>query len=112
MISRNEGMTSIYNRFHNPEEVDGDIVELRELHAQMDKVVAGSYRWNDLDLKHSFYETKQGVRYTISESAAREVLKRILNLNHKIYQQENISDGKSTKSRSTKKATDKSTYTF
>jgi len=41
-----------------------------------------------LDLVHGFHETKQGVRYTISEPARREVLARLLKLNHERYAEE------------------------
>ena len=40
------------------------------------------------DLSHGFHETKQGVRYTISEPARREVLSRLLKLNHERYAEE------------------------
>ena len=45
-------------------------------------------RWSDLDLGHGFHQTKQGIRYTISEVARREVLDRLLALNHERYAQE------------------------
>lgn len=113
MLSRQEGLTATYNRFHNPEEGAGDIVRLRELHVEMDKAVAGAYGWgndeggmmNDelkseeqnsslsnhhsaLDLGHDFHETAQGVRFTVSEAARREILSRLLKLNHERYEEE------------------------
>ena len=54
----------------------------------MDNAVAAAYGWTDLDLGHGFHETKQGVRYTISEPARREVLARLLKLNHERYAEE------------------------
>ena len=54
----------------------------------MDKAVAAAYGWSDLDLGHGFHETKQGTRFTISESARREVLARLLKLNHERYAEE------------------------
>src|SRR3954468_17106387 len=54
----------------------------------MDQAVAAAYGWADLDLGHGFHETKQGVRYTISEPARREVLARLLKLNHERYAEE------------------------
>ena len=65
-----------------------DIQELRDLHVEMDKAVAAAYGWSDLDLDHGFHETKQGTRFTISESARREVLARLLKLNHERYAEE------------------------
>ena len=76
------GLTDIYNQFHNTEEIRGDISELRQLHVEMDQAVAAAYGWQDLNLDYGFHETKQGIRYTISEAASREVLDRLLALNH------------------------------
>src|SRR5579864_6920414 len=42
----------------------------------------------DLKLEHGFHETKQGLRYTISEAARREVLDRLLLLNHERHEEE------------------------
>lgn len=88
MASRQEGLTSVYNRFHTPEEISHDIVRLRELHAEMDSTIFHAYDWADINLEHGFYQTKQGVRYTLSEAARREVLDRLLSLNHERYAQE------------------------
>ena len=54
----------------------------------MDNAVAAAYGWPDLDLGHSFHETRQGIRFTISEPARREVLTRLLKLNHERYEEE------------------------
>lgn len=88
MLARQEGLTKTYNRFHNPKESADDIAQLRELHREMDEMVAMAYGWDDLALGHGFHETKQGVRYTISEEARREALGRLLKLNHERYAEE------------------------
>ncbi|MBX7224328.1 MAG: restriction endonuclease, partial [Blastocatellia bacterium] len=88
MTERQEGLTKTYNRFHNPQEFAPDIAELRRLHVEMDGAVARAYGWADLELGHGFHQTKQGMRYTISETARREVLDRLLELNHERYAQE------------------------
>ncbi len=88
MLTRQEGLTKTYNRFHDPLEKSADIVKLRELHREMDEAVARAYGWDDLKLEHGFHETKQGVRYTISEAARREVLDRLLLLNHQRHEEE------------------------
>ena len=88
MLIRQEGLTKTYNRFHNPDEQSPDIIKLRELHVEMDQAVAVAYGWDDLTLDHNFHETKQGIRYTISEAARREVLDRLLQLNHQRYAEE------------------------
>ncbi|MBD2465505.1 hypothetical protein H6G89_31410 [Oscillatoria sp. FACHB-1407] len=88
MRNRQEGLTKTYNRFHDPNETANDIQKLRELHIEMDREVANAYGWQDLDLGHDFHTTKQGIRFTISETARREVLDRLLELNHQRYAEE------------------------
>ncbi len=90
MRSRHEGLTKTYNRFHDPKEAAEDIVQLRQLHREMDEAVAAAYGWHDLDLGHGFHETKQGLRYTICEAARREVLDRLLELNHARHAAEQV----------------------
>ena len=88
MLGNQEGLTTTYNRFHNPDEFSEAIQKLRELRTEMDLLVTGAYGWNDLDLGHGFHETRQGIRFTISETARREVLDRLLALNHERYREE------------------------
>lgn len=105
MLTHNEGLTKTYNRFHNPDDTTPAIVKLRDLHTQMDTAVAAAYGWQDLPLDHGFHETKQGLRYTISEAARREVLDRLLALNHERYAEEKalgLHDKKKKKSRKKK----------
>ncbi|MCA9044867.1 MAG: hypothetical protein KDA69_11140, partial [Planctomycetaceae bacterium] len=86
--ARQRGLTDTYNRFHDPDETSADIQKLRDLHVEMDQAVAAAYGWTDLNLDHGFHETKQGVRFTISGSARREVLQRLLKLNHERHAEE------------------------
>ena len=63
------------------------IIELRTLHTRLDNTVRDAYGWSDLDLAHGFCELEylsenDRLRYTISPEARREVLKRLLSLNH------------------------------
>ena len=88
MLTRQQGLTKTYNRFHAAGEKSEDIARLRALHVEMDEAVAAAYAWNDLDLGHGFHDTKQGVRFTINESARRTVLDRLLALNHQRYEEE------------------------
>ncbi len=48
MIARGEGLTKIYNRFHDPREAAPDINRLRSLRAEMDQAVLRAYGWVDL----------------------------------------------------------------
>jgi hypothetical protein len=86
--SRSEGLTKTYNRFHNRSESAADIARLRTLQVDMDHSVALVYGWGDLDLDHGFHETRQGIRYTISESARLIILDRLLALNHQRHDEE------------------------
>lgn len=54
----------------------------------MDHAVAAAYGWDDLGLGHGFHETRQGLRYTISDPARDEVLDRLLALNHERHEEE------------------------
>jgi hypothetical protein len=88
MVQCLEGLTVTYNRFHDPGPVSTQVQRLRELHVEMDQAVSAAYGWADLSLDHGFHETKQGIRFTISEAARREVLARLLKLNHERYAEE------------------------
>ena len=99
------GLTDIYNLFHtrdltpaqvakvskkSPEEAEAGyqgILELRRLHRVLDEAVRDAYGWHDLDLGHDFHEVEtlpenDRVRYTISPTARKEVLRRLLALNY------------------------------
>lgn len=98
------GLTDIYNLFHNrdltqaivgkvsgkPEETEAGyqgILELRKLHRELDEAVLAAYGWIDLNLGHEFHEVEtlpenDRVRYTVSPDARKELLKRLLALNH------------------------------
>lgn len=103
MASRGEGLTKTYNRFHDSGEVSEDIARLRDLHVEMDQAVAAAYGWGDLDLGHDFHETDQVARYALSPPARREVLDRLLELNHQRYAEEVAQGLHDKRSKATKK---------
>jgi hypothetical protein len=99
------GLTDIYNLFHtrdlspdqvvkvskkSVEEAEAGyqgILELRRLYRQLDIAIRDAYGWADLNLGHDFIEVEtlpenDRIRYTISPDARKEVLKRLLALNH------------------------------
>ena len=105
------GLTDIYNLFHARElslaliakvskkpaqVVDAGfegLLKLRRLHVALDNAVCDAYGWTDLDLGHDFVEVEtlpenDRVRYTISSAARKEVLKRLLALNHQRAKEE------------------------
>jgi len=48
MVRNNEGLTSTYNRFHDPAETSSGLLELRRLHDEMDQAVLNAYGWSDV----------------------------------------------------------------
>ncbi len=96
MVRNNEGLTKTYNRFHDPDEHDADIVKLRDLHAAMDRAVLDAYGWTDIQPTCEFildYEDeedgesgkaskrKKPWRYGWPDEVRDEVLGRLLELN-------------------------------
>ena len=93
MRSDRIGLTHLYNRFHDLENRDPRIETLRTLQVEMDAAVARAYGWEDLDLEHEFHEVpylpeNDRVRFTISEAARIEVLRRLAELNRQRYEEE------------------------
>lgn len=87
------GMTALYNQFHQPSAQSGALAELRDLQREMDATVARAYGWDNLDLEHGFHEVpylpkNDRVRFTISEAARVEVLRRLSELNRQRYEEE------------------------
>ncbi len=92
MVRYGEGMTKIYNRFHDPYENDAEITELRRLHTAMDRAVLNAYGWTDIPTDCEFlldYEIdeetwgrkKKPYRYRWPDPIRDEVLARLLELN-------------------------------
>lgn len=105
------GLTKTYNLFHTQElttamvekaskqdeatatQAYKDILHLRTFHKEMDNAVLAAYGWIDIDLAHNFYDMdylpeNDRTRYTISSVARKEILKRLLQLNHDVHAQE------------------------
>jgi len=118
MLRMQLGLTKTYNLFHDPNlspevvakasKQDADVaaeaysglIRLRELHLDMDNAVLTAYGWHEssddgpvINLRHDFYEVdylpeNDRTRYTIHPDARRELLKRLLLLNHRRYAEE------------------------
>ena len=105
------GLTDIYNLFHDrdltpaevarvskkPAEADAGysgILQLRALHRELDEAVLAAYGWaGEVALGHDFHEVEtlpenDRVRYTISPAARKELLRRLLALNHQRAEEE------------------------
>jgi len=99
------GLTDLYNLFHNPaltpalvakvsKQPDAiaaagyqGILDLRTRHRELDHAVLAAYGWADLALGHDFHAIdtlpeNDRIRYTISPAARKELLRRLLALNH------------------------------
>ncbi len=96
MVRNNEGLTKTYNRFHDPDERDSDIVKLRDLHDAMDRAVLDAYGWTDIQSHCEFildYEDDEDEtpgkpskkrkpwRYRWPDEIRDDVLGRLLELN-------------------------------
>lgn len=111
MIKMNVGLTDLYNLFHIKDltianiskiskqgdlickEYFEDILKLRNIQRQIDESVLDCYGWNKLELEYGFYELdylpeNDRMRYTIHPRARKEILQRLLELNHKIHTEE------------------------
>ncbi len=91
------GLTKITNLVHDPEANGNTINDLRKIWCDIDREVIGVYGWTDLDLHHGFHEVEyrpetDRLRFTISESARVEILRRLSELNRVRYEEE-VSQG-------------------
>jgi hypothetical protein len=94
MVANDQGLTTTYNRFHDPDEGNEGILYLRALHSAMDRAVLDAYGWSDLQPTCEFlleYEAAEGDdgggrkkkpwRYRWPDAMRDEVLARLLALN-------------------------------
>ncbi len=105
MKEKGIGLTTLYNRFHDPNDSDQELVKLRDIHSAIDSRVAAAYGWDDLRLDHDFYEVpdlpeSDRVRYAISEPARLEALRRLSQLNRERFNEETLHDANATTSSS------------
>lgn len=87
------GLTMLYNLFHSKVDNTSAMNEMRNIHRDIDNALVAAYRWSDIDLSHDFHEVpylpeNDRVRFTISEPARLEVLRRLSELNRQRYEQE------------------------
>jgi hypothetical protein len=114
MLRNAEGLTKTYNRFHDPDERDQDILKLRELHAAMDRAVLDAYGWTDIPTTCEFLldyeidedewgEKKKPYRYRWANDIRDEVLARLLELNAERAKEETRSGAAASNQGSRKK---------
>jgi hypothetical protein len=111
MLRLNIGLTKLYNLYH-AKKLDAQAVmqvsdrnqsdaewavesigKLRNLQKEIDETVLAAYDWNELRLDHGFYKLEflpenDRLRYTVSDNARQEILRRLLALNHERHKEE------------------------
>jgi hypothetical protein len=106
MVRNSQGLTQTYNRFHDPDERDPGILELRRLHDEMDRAVLDAYGWQDLEPTCEFLldhddEVGEGARttkavrskpwrYRWPDTVRDDVLARLLALNAELARGERL----------------------
>ncbi|MEU7889489.1 DNA methyltransferase [Microbispora bryophytorum] len=90
MLSRQAGLTATYNMVNDPANTDEDIVTLRAIHEAIDEAVCRAYGWDDLidTLDHGHHPVGRETRYTVGPAIQRELVDRLLELNHERYAEE------------------------
>ena len=96
MTDEQIGLTKLYNRVHSQNDTDARVNALRNLQREVDVAVARAYGWTNVDLGHGFQSVpylpeNDRVRFTISEPARFEVLRRLGELNRQRYEEEQAS---------------------
>ncbi|QSB25245.1 DNA methyltransferase [Flavobacterium sp. CLA17] len=92
------GLTDLQNIYHkrnlkSDSPYFDDIILLRELQKKTDWLIMETYAWEDIQLQHDFYAMEylpenDRIRFTIHPQARREILRRLLLLNHQLYTEE------------------------
>lgn len=102
MVQNQQGLTATYNRFHDPEERDPGILQLRSLHREMDAALMKAYGWDDPELTYNFFPdfeatededgepTRPRIRYRWPNELREEVLARLLALNAQRAEEERL----------------------
>lgn len=93
MIGNGIGLTKLYGRVHSEAVDSKETIRLRDIQREIDRTLADAFGWDDLNLGHGFHEVpylpeNDRVRFTISEPARLEVLRRLAELNRQRYQEE------------------------
>ncbi|SHG54668.1 hypothetical protein SAMN05421866_0786 [Chryseobacterium oranimense] len=126
MKSMNLGLTKIYNFFHNKDlrvdentSVDNynDILRLRNLQVKLDIAVLNLFGWSDINPNHNFYDIEylpenDRTRFSIHPEARKEILKRLLSLNHQRYNEEVSENSKNIKTKHKKTGNQKKEANF
>jgi Eco57I restriction-modification methylase/MmeI, target recognition domain len=91
MQELNVGMNDLYRFTHLSEMTSSEVIEFRNQIAALDKAVVAAFGWHDIRLDHGFHEVaylsqRNRVRFTISETARLEILRRLSRLNRQAFE--------------------------
>ena len=84
------GLTSFARKFHDASVNDIEMSSIRDSYIKLDNSVCDAYGWEDLELNHGFHSVSylpegKNIRFTISEYAQEELLRRLSELNKNHY---------------------------
>lgn len=102
MVTRNQGLTSLYNDFHSPLKQGSEVRELQRRHDEMDRAVLAAYGWNEPVPECQFLEEnppedddekpdapkEKKFRYRWPDDFRDEILARLLLLNRERAEEE------------------------
>ena len=109
MLSKQKGMTSFYNDFHNPEIASKEIEYCRKLQLELNQCLVSAYRMDEIDLELGFHQVGylpfgKNTRFTISEKARHKVIKRLAELNRdRHYEEINLKSLEGTRAKPKRK---------
>ncbi|WP_315783148.1 Eco57I restriction-modification methylase domain-containing protein [Bradyrhizobium sp. SZCCHNPS1003] len=95
------GLTGVYNAFHDQTRNDARLLELRRQQAEINRTVLARYGWDDVRTEEAFQEVAylpagSNVRFTVSETARLEILKRLAMLNRERSEKQEEAPGSIT----------------
>lgn len=90
-IRNSLGLTSLYNQINSPTCDDSDVLQIRNIHVEIDRQILLEYGWVDISVDHSIQEVEisgiRRTRFTLSSGVRAEILRRLLDLNHQRFGQ-------------------------
>jgi hypothetical protein len=92
MEKHNKGLTKFYNEFHDLAKSGRELGDLRRIQGELNQLICLRYGWEDFELSCGFHDVGylpegKNTRFTISEEARREVLRRLSKLNRARYEE-------------------------
>jgi hypothetical protein len=96
MVDTDQGLTQTYNQLKDPDCTEPRIVELRELHLEMDRAVLAAYGWSDLEVP-PFTTPRTPEEEQALATFQDEVIDRLFVLNAKRAEEERLAGASTTK---------------